>query len=116
MARYVNIQNYTRNGNMGISHVVFDQIAEIATNSVKGAEVSSPKKRLFSLEEPINCSIRNGLVTVSIRVNIKKGINVKDVALSIQEKVAVALRSMTELIPFRITANNLLKNHFLCSG
>ena len=41
--------------------------------------------------------------SVSIRVNIKKGVNVKDVALSIQEKVADALRSMTELIPFKIT-------------
>lgn len=103
MARYVNIQNYSRSGTIGISHIVFNQIAEIATNSIEGAVVSSPRKRLFSLEEPIKCSIRNGLVSVDINVNIKKTANVSDVALAIQNKVGDTLRSMTELIPFNIT-------------
>lgn len=102
MAEYVFIQNYTRNGIMGISHNVFDQIAEIATNQVQGASVSSRKKGSFSLHKPITCSIRNGLVDVKIFVRIAARINVKDVCVNIQENVASALSMMTELIPFKI--------------
>ncbi|HMM00642.1 MAG: Asp23/Gls24 family envelope stress response protein [Bacilli bacterium] len=103
MAQYVYIQNYTRNGLMGISHVVFDQIAEIATNNVAGAKVREPIKTVFSLHKPIQCSIRNGLVDVKIYVNIDRNVvNVSEVATRIQEEVANALTSMTELIPFKI--------------
>lgn len=103
MAQYVFIQNYTRNGTMGISHNVFDQIAEIATNAVEGATVSSQKKLgTFSLHKPITCSIRNGLVDVKIYVIIAARVNVKEVCLKIQENVANSLSMMTELIPFKI--------------
>ena len=40
MSEYVYIQNYNKQGIMGISYAVFDQIAEIATNEVSGATVS----------------------------------------------------------------------------
>ncbi|HKM10881.1 MAG: Asp23/Gls24 family envelope stress response protein [Bacilli bacterium] len=102
MAEYVYIQNYTRNGQMGISHVVFDQIAAIATNSVLGATVARSKKGLFLLHKPIACQIRNGLVDVKISVIIEKSANVQEVCLKIQEEVASALTMMTELIPFKI--------------
>lgn len=102
MAQYVYIQNYTRNGLMGISHVVFDQIAETATNNVAGAKVRAPVKTVFSLHKPIQCLIKNGLVDMKISVVIAKGVNVSEVATKIQEEVANALSSMTELIPFKI--------------
>lgn len=103
MADYVYIENYTRNGAMGISHVVFDQIASIATNKVKGATVKQQNTaRLFKLHKPITCQIRNGLVKVSIAVTISAGVNVNEVCINIQEEVASALISMTELIPFNI--------------
>lgn len=103
MANYVLIENYTRNGAMGISHFVFDQIASIATNKVKGATVKKTNsKSLFKLHRPITCEIRNGLVKVTISVTISTGVNVNEVCLNIQEEVASALVSMTELIPFNI--------------
>ncbi len=102
MADYVYIENYTRNGAMGISHVVFYQIAEAATNVVKGAAVSKSKGRLFNLHRPIVCHIRNGQVNVDIAVSISKATNINEVCLKIQEEVASALSSMTELVPFNI--------------
>lgn len=102
MAEYVYIQNYTKNGQMGISHVVFDQIAEIATNSVLGATVAKTKKTLFTLHKPITCEIRNGLVDVKISVVIDQTADEACVKANIIEEVASALTMMTELIPFKI--------------
>jgi len=102
MADYVYIENYTRNGAMGISHLVFYQIAETATNVVTGASVSKSKSRIFNLHRPISCKIRNGQVNVDIAVSISKQANINEVCLKIQEEVANALSSMTELVPFNI--------------
>lgn len=103
MAEYVKIENYTRNGAMGISHFVFDQIAEIATNKVKGASVKTNSvKRLFKVHKPISCQIRNGQVNVKIDVIIRSGANVNAVCTQIQEEVANAISSMTELVPFNV--------------
>lgn len=101
MAEYVQIQNYTRNGVMGISHHVFDQIAEIATNQVKGAETFT-RKSTFFVHRPATCEIKNGLVTVKIYVVIAAEANVNEVCLNIQENVANSFAMMTELIPFKI--------------
>lgn len=100
MAQYVYIQNYNKQGKMGISEAVFDQIAEIATNAVSGAHVS--KKRFFTLPEPVKCNIRNGEVTVKISVNVSAGINVKTLSKTVQESIAQSLNIMTEHIPFKI--------------
>jgi uncharacterized alkaline shock family protein YloU len=102
MAEYVYIQNYTRNGNMGISHFVFDQIAGIATNQVQGAILLDPVSATFKLHKPISCSIRNGLVNVKIHVILVKGAPVDEVCLAIQDNVSNALAMMTEMIPFKI--------------
>lgn len=101
MAEYVYIQNYNKQGTMGISHHVFDQIAEIATNEVAGATVS--KKKRYSLFKPVKCTIKNGEVTVQISVKVSPQTNVKDVAREVQENVATSLNQMTELIPFSIS-------------
>ncbi|HKM02540.1 MAG TPA: hypothetical protein VJZ31_01280, partial [Bacilli bacterium] len=78
MAEYVYIQNYTRNGVMGISHHVFDQIAEIATNQVKGAETFT-RKSTFFVHRPATCEIVNGRVTVKIYVVIAADANINQV-------------------------------------
>ena len=100
MAEYVYIQNYNKQGMMGISYQVFDQIAEIATNEVAGATVS--RKKRYSLFQPVKCTIRNGEVTVKISVKVAPKTNVKEVAREVQENVATSLTQMTELIPFNI--------------
>ncbi|HZJ89578.1 MAG TPA: Asp23/Gls24 family envelope stress response protein [Bacilli bacterium] len=100
MAQYVHIQNYNKQGLMGISQTVFDQIAEIATNEVSGATVM--KKRGFTLFEPVHCHIRNGEVTVKIAIKVNAGVNVKTISKTVQESIAQSLNMMTEHIPFKI--------------
>ncbi|MCF0117647.1 MAG: Asp23/Gls24 family envelope stress response protein [Bacilli bacterium] len=109
MADYVYIENYSKNGKMGISHLVFDQIASLATDRVKGASVakiedSKNKKssRAFALHKPVICDIKNGIVNVKIDVTISAQANVNAVCLQIQEEVANTLQAMTELVPFNI--------------
>lgn len=102
MAEYVYVQNYNKQGMMGISYQVFDQITEIATNKINGATVSKKKTR-FSLSRPVKCSIKNGTVTVSISLIVSPEFNVEEVAREVQENVATSLKEMTELIPFNIS-------------
>ncbi len=103
MAQYVYIDNYSNLGSMGISNHVFYQIAETATNKVKGASVSHQSKSLiFLLQKPIQVEISKGLVNVNVSVNISKTANINQICLAIQEEVATALSTMTELVPFKI--------------
>jgi uncharacterized alkaline shock family protein YloU len=102
MAQYVYIDNYSNLGSMGISNHVFYQIAQTATNNVKGATISANKLLMFFLQKPLSIRISKGLVTVKLEVSLSKEANINDVCLKIQEEVATALSSMTELVPFKI--------------
>jgi uncharacterized alkaline shock family protein YloU len=104
MAEYVYIENYSKNGKMGISHVVFDQIASISAQRVKGVSIrkNSKVEKAFKLNRPIECQIKNGVVNVNIDVIISHGHNVNEICLLIQEEVSSALSSLTELVPINI--------------
>lgn len=112
MADYVYLENYSKNGKMGFSHIVFDQIAAIATSKVTGASLEKKndddknKKtknvKAFKLHRPVTCDIRNGIVSVKIDVIVNAQHNVNQVLIKIQEDVANAILSMTEIIPFTV--------------
>lgn len=102
MAQFVLIENYSKLGTLGISNHVFYQIAETATNKIKGVSVSENKSFLFFISKPISISIRKGLVKVFISVVISKNTNVNKVSLLIQEEIGSALSAYTETVPFRI--------------
>lgn len=103
MAEYVYIQNYTKKGTLGISRVVFDQIVSIVTNKVQGVRIQpNSDKFIFTFHKPVRCEIRNGKVLVSIQVRVAKEAKVSMVCSTIQEEVANALTSMTELVPFSV--------------
>jgi uncharacterized alkaline shock family protein YloU len=101
MAQYVRINNYSKLGEMNISHQVFYQLAEFATNKVRGAKVTKNTSR-FQIFKPISVRIQKGLVTVSVTVSIHKSANINAVCLAIQEEIASSLSAFTEMIPFRI--------------
>jgi uncharacterized alkaline shock family protein YloU len=102
MADFVKINNYSKLGMLGISNFVFYQIAETATNKVKGVAVSPNKTFLFLVSKPISISIKKGLVTVFVSVVISKASNVNKVCLNIQEEIASSLSALTETVPFKI--------------
>jgi uncharacterized alkaline shock family protein YloU len=101
MAQYVYINNYSKLGTMAISHFVFYQIAEHATNKIRGAKVKASSSR-FNMFRPIQVSIHKGLVTVGVTVSLSKQVNLQYVTEKIQEEIASALSLYTEMVPFRI--------------
>jgi uncharacterized alkaline shock family protein YloU len=101
MAQYVRINNYSKLGGMNLSYQVFYQIAEHATNKVRGAKVSNPTSR-FNIFKPISVKINKGLVTVFVTVSLNKSANINAVCLAIQEEIASSLTAFTEMVPFRI--------------
>ncbi len=104
MADYVFVENYSKIGKMGISHVVFDQIAAIATTRVKDAiiVVDDKKLKLFKLRNPVSCVIRNGVVNVNVEMLVNQRANVNNACLKIQEEVSNAISGMTEIVPFNV--------------
>lgn len=102
MAEFVYIQNYAKRGNLAISTSVFDEIIAIAINKIKGVKLKSADKFVFSLRKPIHCEQKNGRINTDIEVILSQNCNVNEVCLTIQEEVAYALTSMTEIVPFSI--------------
>ncbi|MEY3431392.1 MAG: Asp23 family, cell envelope-related function [Bacillota bacterium] len=101
MAQYVRINNYSKLGDLNLSYQVFYQIAEYATNKVRGAKVSSKTSR-FNIFKPISVNIKKGLVTVAVTVSLNKNANINALCLAIQEEIASSLSAFTEMVPFRI--------------
>jgi uncharacterized alkaline shock family protein YloU len=100
---YVEINNYNRLGQMGISHVALEHIASIATDEVEGASVKKRSKNLFNLDRPVYATIRkDGMVDIHIDVVMKMGADVKKVCLQIQNSVSDAITMMCETIPFAV--------------
>jgi uncharacterized alkaline shock family protein YloU len=101
---YAAINNFSKLGEMGISHRAFETIAQIAANNVSGAHVKEKSSSAFSLDKPVKATIRKDgrRVDIHLDVIIKKGANVDDVCRSIHEEVASAIQMCCETIPFEI--------------
>lgn len=106
MADYVYIKNYSKNGEIGISRHVFEDLATEAVERIGGAKVSdkkSSRRRVFKLYNPIKVVFHdNGQVEILIDITLKKGVNAKQVCEAIQEEVAQSLLVYTESVPFDI--------------
>jgi len=106
MADYVNIKNYSKDGEIAISRKVFEVLATEATDKVLGASVSKVKSKnkiLVWLYHPVKVTFhRNGQVEIKISIALKKEANAKSVSLAIQEEVAHSLLAYTESVPFDV--------------
>ncbi len=101
MAQYVYLNHYSKAGTLAISNYVFYQIAEQATNKVRGAKVTAQSSK-FQIFKPISIRISKGLVSVSVAVTLSKSSHINAVCLAIQEEIASNLTAFTEMIPFQI--------------
>lgn len=99
------LNNYSKRGDMGISHKAFTTIVETATNNVTGAAVVNKRKKnvLFQMKNPVKVTFRkDGKLDILLDVSVKKGASVEKVCSDIQNNVADALMMMCETIPFNI--------------
>ena len=96
MADYININQYHKNGELGISRKVFARLAESAvghTSLKNSVKVKQPVKVVFK---------KDGRVEIGVKVAIKKGIKLTDACLELQKEIAHALEVYVESVPFEI--------------
>ena len=100
---YHEIENFTNNGNLGISYKVFEEITLYAINEIDGTVINQPSSSLFRNTKPVSCTItKKGELDINIYLKIKYGFNVADVCNRVQTKVENDIYAMTEVTPRRI--------------
>lgn len=92
------IENFTNNGSLGIYHRVFEEIAFNTMMEIDGVLDGSKIGSIFK-SKPINVNIEKDGLYIKINATIKYGCNVPQICESIQEKVELAIRTMTEVNP-----------------
>ena len=94
--------------NLGVVQIADEVVAIIAGISAMEVEgVSSmagnatieliEKLGMKSLSKGVKVDVIEGIVTVSLALNLKYGRNIKDTTMKVQEKVKSAIENMTEL-------------------
>ena len=106
---YIEINNYSKLGMMGISHRVFETIASNACKQINGVKIDTSKKIKVSIIEfssPVRAIIKkNGRVEIKMDVILKKGVDVKDVTTKLEENIASQIQIICETVPFNIAIN-----------
>ena len=98
------IENYKKNGKIGISHQVFEEISRYVTVEVDGVEFLEETSSLFKKQD-IVCKIINDEVYITINIRIRYNFNVGDVSQTIQDRVSQTILHMTEIMPKKIDVN-----------
>ncbi len=98
------IENYKKNGKIGISHQVFEEIARYVTVEVDGVEFLEETSSLFKKQDII-CKIINDEVYIIINVRVRYNFNVGEVSQIIQDRVSQTILHMTEILPKKIDVN-----------
>lgn len=96
MADYIYINQYDRGGELAISRKVFARIAEAAVShtSLKGSiKVKGPVKAIFR---------KDGKVSISVHVTVKKGVKPTQVCEELQKEIARDLEVYVESVPFEV--------------
>lgn len=104
MADYIKLNSGSKAGELSISRTVFEQVASEAVDRVNGASVA--KKHRITLSRPVQAIFqKDGKVKISVSVNLKKGSDVKNICLEIQEQITVMLMAYLESVPFDVQIN-----------
>ncbi len=99
MEKYIYISNDKSKGRLAISLKVLDTLADYAVQQFP--DVVSTKKKLI-LSKPVKTTIRRGIVHVQVVVDAKKGINLHETSLKLQEAIRDIFLQTVESIPFDI--------------
>lgn len=101
---YLEINNYSQVGKMGISSDAITTIASKAIQDIEGVEISQGKGKktrlssLFQLSGGVKTNIVQGKAVIRMEIILKEGTPVKAVCLAIQKKVAEAIHLACETV------------------
>lgn len=105
MANYVYLNNYSKQGKLGISKDVFTQLVNEVISKIDGvttAKKLSKKNHIFHLNKPVRIDIRHDIVHVRISIDVAKGNDLQKVINRIQKDVVNNLLVLTEQVPFDV--------------
>ena len=78
----------------GIAAMEVDGVSSMAGNATR--ELIS-KLGMKTLSKGVKVDVREGIVTVTLALNLKFGSNIKETTMAVQEKVKAAIENMTGL-------------------
>lgn len=86
------------NGQILMNVQVFDEITKKTVNEIKNVSLDTSKGiQIPGTKAVIACSIKENDVYINIHVRIKYGVNIAKITKEIQEKIAVAIKQMTDV-------------------
>lgn len=95
------IENYRKNGNIGISPKVFEEIASFVAREIDGVELLDDSSTLFR-KSNISCKMFRNQISINMNIRIRYGFNVADVSSKLRANVSQTIFNMTELMPSKI--------------
>ncbi len=93
-------ENAETNGLIGISVKVFEAIAELAIEDIKGVKVV----RSTNLKKSVNCEVKDN-ITIDMRLACQVGVNVNSISTEVQNKVAEAIKNNTDFDNIVVNVN-----------
>lgn len=86
------------NGQILMSIQVFDEITKRTVNEIKNVSLDTSKGiQIPGTKAVVSCSIKENEVYINIHVRIKYGVNIAKITKEIQEKIATAIKQMTDV-------------------
>lgn len=86
------------NGEILMNVQVFDEITKRTVNEMKNVSLDTSKGiQIPGTKKVVNCTIKDNEVYICIHVRIKYGVNISSITKEIQEKIAVAVKQMTDV-------------------
>ncbi len=97
--KYVQYEENTSLGKVGLSLQVFGLIAKVTTEETKDVSLNMPaSQKLSNLGKgPIICELKDKNLTIQVEVKIKYGKNVNKTTRNLQAKIAKAISDMTDI-------------------
>ena len=91
------IQNDASKGEIKIADEVVAIIAALAATEVEGVASMAGKLGMKNLSKGVKVDVLEGIVTVSLALNLKYNYSIVEVSARVQEKVKNAIENMTGL-------------------
>ena len=95
---YYTFDQGTVNGKVLMNIRVFDDIVKKTVNEMKYVSLDTSKGIAApGTKSVVSCSIKDNEVYICIHVRLKYGVNVSKITKDIQEKIATAVKQMTDV-------------------
>lgn len=105
MNEYIYINDFQKRGTLGISNVVFEKIvtsnlANLSFLSLKKDDLRVNTRAV--LHSPVKVSINREIVHIAVYIDVKKGENIQEISMLINNEIANNFVYSIDTIPFDV--------------